>query len=325
MKLLHGAWVSQALYVAAHLGLADLVKDGPRSPEDLAAACGAHAPSLKRLLRALASVGAFAEDDQGRYGQTPLSDCLRSDRPGGQRDLALMTGEEHFRCYAELLYSVRTGRTAFEKLYGKPIFAYLAENERAARIFDGAMVGVHGVESAAMLDAYDFSGVGTLVDVGGGNGSLLSATLKRNPRLQGVLYDRPDVVERARPRLAAEGLADRCRAVGGDFFQEVPTGGDAYLLRHIIHDWDDERSLTILRNIRAALPAAGRVLIVESVIPPGNGPFFGKMLDLTMLVIPGGQERTEEEYRGLLARAGLRLSRVVPTRHEVSVVEAVPA
>jgi hypothetical protein len=324
-RMLTGYWVSQALYVAARLGLADLVKGGPRTPADLAAATGTHPPSLYRLLRALASVGVFAEDAEGRFGQTPLSDCLRSDRPDGQRDLALMNGEEHYHCWGELFYSVQTGRTAFEHLYGKPVFAWLAEHPRAARIFDGAMVGVHGAETAAMLDAYDFGGFGTLVDVGGGNGSLLTATLKRHPRLRGILFDRPDAVERARPLLEAAGVADRCQAVGGDFFRAVPPGGDAYLLRHIIHDWDDDQSLTILKNCRAVMPPHGRLLLVESVIPPGNAPSFGKLLDLTMLVIPGGRERTEEEYRALYERAGFRLTRVVPTPHEVSVIEGVPA
>jgi hypothetical protein len=325
IDMLHGPRVAQGLYVVAYLGLADLVKDGPRSAADLAAATGTHAPSLYRLLRALAGVGVFVEDGQGRFAQTPLSDCLRSDRPDGQRDLALMSGEEHYRCWGELLYSIQTGRNAFEKIYGKPVFDYLAENPRPARIFDGAMVGVHGAETAAMLEGYDFGPFGTLVDVGGGNGSLLTAVLKRYPRLHGVLFDRPDAVERARPLLAAAGVADRCRTVGGDFFREVPAGGDAYLMRHIIHDWDDEKSLMILSRCRAAMPAHGRLLVVEYVIQPGNEPSIAKGLDLTMMVIPGGQERTEAEYRTLYERSGFRLTRVVPTRHEVCVIEGIPA
>jgi hypothetical protein len=325
MRLLSGYWTSQCIYVAAHLGLADLLADGPQSVAQLAEATGTHAPSLYRLLRGLASEGIFAEDAEGRFGLTPLAECLRSDRPDSQRALALMNGEEHYRCWGELLYCVRTGQTAFEKLYGQPIFSWLAGQPRAAQIFDAAMVGVHGAETAAMLDAYDFAAIGTLVDIGGGNGSLLTATLRRHPRLRGVLFDRPDAIERARPLLEQAGVSERCTAIAGDFFQSVPAGGDAYLMRHIIHDWDDGRALAILKNVRRVVPAAGKLLLVEGVVPPGNGRSFTKMLDLTMLVIPGGKERTEGEYRELYAAAGFRLSRIVPTRGEVSVIEGVPA
>jgi hypothetical protein len=324
-EMLTGYWKAQAVSVAAELGLADLLRDEPRTPTQLAEATGTHAPALHRLLRALASLGVFTEDEQGRFALTPLAETLRGDVPGSLRAVAVMMGAEHFRCWGELLYSVQTGRTAFEKLYGEPIFSYLAARPQAARTFDAAMVGIHGRETAAMLDAYDFSGLGTLVDVGGGNGSLLSATLHRHPQLRGVLYDRPDVVERALPALKAAGLEERCRAVGGNFFESVPAGGDAYLLRHIIHDWYDEQALTILRNCRRVMPPHGKLLLVEAVIPPGNGPFWSKFLDLNMLVIPGGMERTEGEYRELLAGAGFRLTRVVPTASEVSVIEGTPA
>lgn len=324
MRMLSGYWVAQSLHVAAQLGLADLVKNGPRAVADLATATGTHTRSLHRLLRTLASVGVFAEDAQGRFGLTPLAECLRSDRPGSQYSVALMMGEEHYRAWGDLLYSVQTGRPAFDRLYGQPIFPYLASNPRAARIFDDAMTGVHGAETADMLDAYDFSGLGTLVDVGGGNGSVLIATLQRNPNLRGILFDRADVVERAKANLDAAGLGGRCAAASGNFFEAVPPGGDAYFMRHIIHDWDDEQSLTILRNCRKAVPASGKLLLVEAVIPPGNEPFFGKLMDLNMLVIPGGLERTEAEYRELFSAAGFRLARIVPTRSWVSVIEAVP-
>jgi hypothetical protein len=324
-QMLTGYCISQCLHVAARLGLADLVKDGPRAAADLAVATGTDAPSLYRLLRALPSVGVFAEDAAGRFGLTPLAEQLRSDVPGSQHAMALMNGEEHYRAWGELLYSVRTGKPAFDRLFGKPIFDYLPEQPEAARTFDAAMVGVHGAETGAMLDAYDFSTFGTLVDVGGGNGSLLTEVLRRHLALKGTLFDRADVVERARPRLASAGLADRCQAVAGNFFESVPPGGGAYLLRHIIHDWDDEKSLTILGNVRKAIPAAGKLLVVEGVVPSGNAPSLTKLLDLTMLVIPGGKERTEAEYRDLFARAEFRLARVVPTRSEVSVIEGVPA
>jgi hypothetical protein len=324
-RLLTGYWIAQAIHVAAQLGLADLLKEGPKTVAHLAEATGAHARSLYRLLRALASEGVFAEDEQGRFALTPLAECLRSDVPSSQRSMAIMNGEEHYRCWGELLYSVQTGQNAFEKLYGQPIFHYLAAHPRQARIFDEGMVGVHGAETKAMLDAYDFRGIATLVDIGGGNGSLLAATLQRYPSLRGMVFDRPDVIERARVSLQAAGLENRCSLMGGNFFETVPAGGDAYLMRHIIHDWNDEQCRTILRHCRKVVPPSGKLLLVESVIPAGNEPCFAKLLDLTMLVIPGGMERTEAEYRQLLASAGFRLQRVVPTSAHVDVIESVPA
>ncbi|HTU90876.1 MAG TPA: methyltransferase [Gemmataceae bacterium] len=324
-RLLTGYWMAQAIHVAAHLGIADLLKDGPQTVAHLAESTGTHARSLYRLLRALASEGVFAEDEQGRFGLTPLGERLRSDIPNSQRWMAIMNGEEHYRCWGELLYSVQTGQNAFEKLYGQPIFQYLASHPRQARIFDEGMVGVHGAETKAMLDAYDFGGIGTLVDVGGGNGSLLLATLERYPSLRGMVFDRPDVIERARSNIKAAGLENRCTLTGGNFFETVPAGGDSYLMRHIIHDWNDEQCRTILRHCRKAVPPAGKLLLIESVIPPGNEPCFAKLLDLTMLAIPGGMERNEAEYRELLASAGFRLARVVPTTANVDVIECVPA
>jgi hypothetical protein len=201
------------------------------------------------------------------------------------------------------------------------VFDFLSQNVEQAKAFDGAMVGVHGRETAAMTDAYDFSGIGVLADVGGGNGSLLTVVLQKYPALRGMLYDLPGVTERAKANLQAAGLADRCQVIGGSFFEAIPAGADAYLMRHIIHDWEDEKATTILRNVHRAIGPSGRLLVVEGVIPPGNGPCFGKLLDLTMLTIPGGQERTEEEYRTLFKAGGFQLTRIVPTLAEVSVIE----
>lgn len=323
LRLISGYWISQAVYVAAKLGLADLVKDGPRSADDLASATRTHGPSLYRLLRALAGVGVFTEDAEHRFGLTPLAECLRGDLPGSQRGLAVMNGEEHYRAYAELLYSVQTGQPGFDRMYGIPIFEFLSKHPEQARTFDEAMVGVHGRETAAMVEAFDLSGVQVLADVGGGNGSLLTAVLQRYPTMQGILYDLPGVIDRARQNIEAAGLANRCRCMAGDFFASVVGGADAYLMRHIIHDWDDERATLILKNVHAVLPPKGRVLVVENVIEPGNSPAFGKLLDLTMLVLPGGKERTAEEYRTLYAAAGFQLTRIVPTRADVSVIEGV--
>ena len=324
LNLLTGYWISQSVHVAAVLGVADHLKDGPKTGAELAAATGAHAHSLYRLLRALASVGVFAEEGNDRWRLTPLAECLLSDRPGSQRSLAIMNGEEHFRAWGDLLYSVRTGNPAFDHVYGQPVFDYLAGNPRAATVFDDAMTGVHGAETAAMVEAFDFTPFGTVIDVGGGNGTVITAILQRYPSVRGILYDRQHVIDRARPHLDTSGVSARCQAVAGDFFAAVPPGGDAYLMRHIIHDWDDGKSLTILRNCRKVMTPAARLLLIETVIPAGNDPCFAKVLDLTMLAIPGGLERTEAEYRALFAAAGFRLGRIVPTKASVSVIEGVP-
>jgi hypothetical protein len=320
-RMLSGYWISQALYVAAKLGLADLLIHGPRTVDDLAQAARTNAPSLYRLLRALASVGVFTEDAQHQFSLTPLAECLRTDRPDSQRSLAIMMGEEHYRAWGELLFSVQTGQIAFDKIYGMPVFEFLSKQPEQARVFDEAMVGVHGRETAAMLDAYDFSGIGVLADIGGGNGSVLIGVLKQYPQMRGILYDLPGVVQRAKAHIEAAGLADRCQVIGGNFFETVPGGADAYLLRHIIHDWDDAKAMRILQNIQQVMGPAGKLLLVEGVIPAGNEPSFTKLLDLTMLVIPGGKERTEDEYRRLFASAGFALTRIVPTTAEVSVIE----
>jgi ubiquinone/menaquinone biosynthesis C-methylase UbiE len=322
-RMITGYWISQAIYAAAKFSIADHLKDGPRPVEQLAAATSTNADALYRLLRALASVGIFAEGPPRRFSLTPMADALRSDVPGSKRALALMSGDEQFRAWAEIDYSIQTGRKAFEKVFGKPVFEYLGEHLDKARIFDAAMVGIHGRESSAVLDAYDFSQIGTLVDIGGGNGSQLTALLKSHAAMKGILFDLPHVIERAKPQIEAAGLANRCSLVTGDFFQNVPEGADAYFMRHIIHDWEDEKSLTILRNCHRAMPPHGKLLLVESVIPPGNEPFGGKFLDLVMLLMPGGKERTKEEYQTLFEEGGFTLSRIVPTDTEVSIIEAV--
>ncbi len=324
-RLISGYWYTQAVYVAARLSLADLLRDGPQSAEDLAAAAGAHAPSLYRLLRALAGLGIFAEDEQRRFRLTPLAECLRSDVPDSLRALALLRGQWQYQAWGELLSSIQTGRPAFEKVHGRPLFDFLAHNPEAGQVFDEAMTGVHGRETQAMLEAYDFTGIDTLADIGGGNGSVLMALLRRYPQMRGILFDVSAVAVRTRARVEAAGLAERCWVVAGNFFESVPAGADAYLMRHIIHDWDDEQSLTILKHCHAALGGRGKLLVVEGVVPPGNEPSPSKFFDLAMLVGPGGMERTEDEFRRLFAAAGFRLTRIVPTCTWVSVIEGEPA
>jgi hypothetical protein len=320
-RMLSAYWISQALYVAAKLGIADLLKDGPTDVRTLAQSTDADPRSLYRLLRALASVGVFSEGDHGWFSLTPVADCLRTDSPGSQRALALMMGEEQYRAWGGLLGSVRTGRSAFETTYGKPIFEYFAERPEQARVFDAAMTSIHGSETAAMIEAYDFSRLGLLADIGGGNGSTLMGILRRLPDLRGLLFDLPNVVARAQKEIAASRLSDRCESVGGSFFESIPKGADAYLLRHILHDWDDEKAIAILKSVHRAMDDKAKLLVVESVIAPGNAPSFGKLLDLAMLVIPGGLERTEEEYRQLFDGGGFRLTRIIPTAAEISVIE----
>ncbi len=324
-QLICGYWNSQCIYVAAKLGIADLLASGPLSVHELAQKTNTHRTSLFRLLRALASLGVFAEEPGQRFALTPTAEPLRRDIPGSQWAMAVMMGEEHYRVWGELLYSVRSGKVAFDRVYGQPVFEYLSQNPEQAAIFDKAMTGVHGRETSAMVDAYDFSSFKAIADIGGGNGSTLCGILKRLPGLHGTLFDLPGVIERAGATVDAAGLADRVHLVAGSFFESVPSGIDAYVLRHIIHDWDEEKALRILANVRQAISEEGRLLVVESVIPPGNEPFFGKLLDITMLVSPGGQERTADEYGDLFGRAGFRLTRIVPTSTEVSVIEGVPA
>ena len=324
LQMLTGYWVSQALITAAKLGLADEIARTPATAAELAPTVGANADALYRLLRMLASVGIFTEQPDGRFTLTPLAEPLRTDQPESVHAFVLLLGDEHYQSWGLLDQAVRTGDCAFEMLYGQPVFEYLAKHPDKAKNFDAAMTGVHGRETAAMLDAYDFSGVKVLADIGGGNGTVIIEALRRNPHLKGMLFDLPHVVERSREAIASARLTDRCSVHGGSFFEAVPSGADAYLMRHIIHDWDDDEALTILKAIRRAIPSDGRLLVIEFVIPPGNEPNFGKLLDLNMFVVPGGRERTEAEYRRLYQQAGFDLTRIVTTARDVSVIEGRP-
>jgi O-methyltransferase domain/Dimerisation domain len=318
-----GYSVSRALYVTAKLGIADLLSAGPRGSDDLAKACGANPGALFRLLRAMASLGLFTEVSPRKFSLTPMGETLKSKQPAAVRETVLaLAGSWGWASFAEFEYAVRTGKPGFEKALGMNAFEYLSKNPEEGALFNDAMIGVHGPEPAAVAKAFDFSGLGTLVDVGGGTGSLIAAILKANPKLKGVLFDMPHVEKPARDRLASMGLVDRCRVEAGSFFDSVPAG-DGYVLSHIIHDWDEPRCLKILGNCLRANPKA-KVMIVEMVIPPGDAPHPGKMLDLMMLNVPGGMERTGAEYGELLGKAGYRMTRVVPTESAVSVVEGVP-
>jgi len=327
MQTLGACFISQAAYVAAKLGVADLLVENPKPVAEIAAACGADERSLYRVLRTLAMAGIFLETEPRVFANTPASETLRSDAPNSLRDAAIWIGEEpHWRVYGEMLYSVRTGEAAWKRVHGQDAFPYLFETDRElGDIFNRAMKSFSGTTIPAIIEAYDFSGVGVLADVAGGYGHLLAGVLNRYPQMKGVLFDVPYVLEGAPDLLEKEGVADRVELVRGDFFESIPVRADAYMLKHVIHDWYDEQNIKIMKNIRASMPDDGKVLILDMVIPEGNEPHFGKILDLEMLVSPGGVERTETEFRELLAASGFRLERVVPTKSIVSIVEAVKA
>lgn len=328
LDLIIGYWVSQLIHVAAKLGLADLLKGGPKSPAELARSAGADARALHRALRALASVGVFAERKDGRFALTPLAATLRSDRPDSMHAFAMMMVEDYnWEAWGDVLQSVKTGQTAFDRVHSMRIFDYLGKHPEKARIFGESMTSISGTENAAVVAACDFSKAGTVVDVGGSHGHLLAAILKANPRLKGILFDLPPVLEQARkaPYVSGREMAGRIELAPGDFFQSVPEGADAYIMKYILHDWDDDLCVEILENCRRAMAPNGRVLVVDTVIPSGNDPHWGKLLDINMLVGTGGRERTRSEFVQLFARAGLKLKRLISTACPLSIVEGVSA
>jgi hypothetical protein len=322
LQMIQGFWVSRAIWVAAELGIADLLKCGAMDSEQLAHATGTEARSLYRLMRALASVGVFAEDQMQRFALTPIGDTLRTDVAGSLRLLCIeLLGGNHYGAWEELLYSVKTGAIAFDHVFGVNKWKFNAEHPDEAAAFDQAMASFNSMIAGAVVASYDFSSCQTIVDVGGGNGSLLAAILRANPSLHGVLADLPHLLDGGKRRLRAEGVAERCAVVATDFFKSVPKG-DTYLLKWIIHDWDDKKAEAILKTCRAGLNAGGRVLLVESIVESHNGTSLAKFMDLAMLVMTGGRERTESEYRSLLGRAGLRITSIISTGTELSLIVA---
>ena len=323
-QMILGGLMQKSIWTAAKLGIADLLAEKSQTAEEIAVATDTHAPSLYRVLRFLAMAGIFAEKSDGKFELTPVAELLCSDAPNSMRDYAIMMGEDWiWQAYGELMHTVKTGEIAHDKVQGMSSFEYYAQNEEVGKIFNRAMTNLSLLSAPAIVEGYDFSGINKLVDIAGGHGLLLAAILKANPHLQGILFDLPFVIEGAGELLENEGVTARTEKVSGDFFESVPAGADAYLMKHIIHDWNDEQSVKILRNIRRAMNDDGKVLIAEMVVPEGNEPSPAKGLDLVMLTIEGGKERTAEEYRQLLAAAGLNLSRIIPTRSPFSIVEAI--
>jgi hypothetical protein len=319
-------WMSRVVFVAAQLGLADHLADGPKTAAELAQPTHTHAKSLRRLMRTLASLGILSEDADHRFELTPLGAALKTGAPGAARSTILaVAGQWVWRAWEEFPHSVETGGTAMEKAWGMPIFDFLGQHPQEASYFSEAMVGFHGNEPPAVTAAYDFSRFETIVDVGGATGNLLTTILARHPKPRGVLFDLPHVVRDAPALIKERGQTDRVTIEAGSFFETVPAGGDAYLMSHIIHDWNEDQCLTILGHCRKVIKPDGRLLLIEMVLPAGNAQHPGKMLDMVMLALPGGEERTEQEYGELLSRAGFRLIRVVPTESAVSIVEACPA
>jgi hypothetical protein len=326
LGLLPGAWVAQSISVVARLGIADLLDQRPRTCDELAAQCGAHGPSLYRVMRALASLGLFTEDRRGRFHLTRIGRCLRTDAPDSMRAVAIYAGSDrHWRAWGDLQHSVRTGQSAFEHQTGRPAYDFYQSDPDAAALFNATMT-VYATPFASAVASADLGDARTVVDVGGGHGTVLAAVLRAHPTLRGVLFDLPEVIRGAPSGLAAAGIAARVDLVGGSFFEAVPSGGDVYLLTSILHNWDDERAIAILRACRRAMAGSGRLLVAEYLVRPGNAPSIAKLMDLEMLVhFSGGRERTAAEYRALFEAAGFRLERVQTTLYSVSILEGVCA
>ncbi|OUL33328.1 methyltransferase [Nostoc sp. T09] len=324
LNLITSYRVTQTIHVAAKLGIADLLKNAAKSSQELANETATNASALYRILRALASIGIFQEVEHDLFELTPLGQSLRSDVPGSMRAWAMMVGgEHHWQPWGELLHSVQTGKPAFDHVFGMGPFEYYNQKPEAGQTFQLALSGLTQIVNSQIVTNYDFSSIRKIVDIGGGQGSLLSGILETNPGIQGVLFDQPSVIEKATPLFKNKTVYKRCELVAGDFFDSVPTGGDAYILKHIIHDWDDEGSVKILRNCHKAMSEDGKLLVVEMVIPDGNTPFYGKFLDIEMLVGYSGKERTANEYQKLFAKAGFQLTHIFRTEALVSVIEGV--
>src|ERR1051325_7928643 len=325
LQIISGFWISRAVYVIAKLGIPDLLKSGPKTAEELASETSMHAPSLYRILRALASVGVIRSDEGKRFALTPLTETLVTDAPGSLRWFAISElGQEHYPAWGNLMYSVKTGEIALDNFFGIDIWEYFRQNPEDAAVCNNSMSGVTAATNESITSLYDFAGFKKLVDVGGGHGGLITSLLKSNPHLKGVLFDAPQVIEGSRARIEAAGLADRCETVAGDFFKTVPEGGDAYIMKWIMHDWDGERAITILKNCRKQMPSNGRIILVDSVGPDTDEPHFSKFIDLNMLVMTGGKERTAKEFEQLLSASGFKLLRVIPTDLPTSIVEGAP-
>ncbi len=325
LQLLNGAYVAGAVSCLAQLGVPDLVESGAKTAEELAAQTGTNPQALYRLLRATASVGVLAEGPERTFSETPMSAVLRANANPSLRAMAVMGGREwHGRAWSHLDYCVRTGKQALDHIYGVHIFEYLKQHPEEARIFDDAMTALSMIDGPAVAEAYSFDGIHSIVDVAGGHGFLLSTIMARHPHLKGTLYEAPHVLEGCRNGPLTS-VMDRCTLTSGDMFSSVPQGADAYLMKHIVHDWPDAECIRLLTACRKGVNPGGKLLVVDCVIQPGNNFSPGKFLDLQMLIFPGGCERTDKQFRELFAASGWRLNRIIPTAAAESIMEGVPA
>jgi SAM-dependent methyltransferase len=318
-----GYWVSQAIYVAAKLGIADLLKDGPQSCVALAAATGSNAPSLFGLMRALASVGVFSHVKRDSFALSRLAESLQTHAPASLRAMVITVGEIHYQACGNLLHSIQTGSPAFNNAFGANLFDYLGQHIAAADAFNQGMTNASSMLAYAVLMAYDFAGISSIVDIGGGQGKLLEKILQFNPDIRGTVFDMASTIERANEQPGNNARRRRCSYVAGDFFSSVPQGADAYVLSSVIHDWDDNRAITILRNCRRAMTKNSKILLVEMIVPDAASASFSKLIDLNMLVMNGGRERTTAEFCALLNATDYKLTRIVPTMAPQSVIEAI--
>lgn len=323
MQLLFGGLTQQCICAATKLKIADLVAEQPQTITELAAKTNSDKDALYRVLRMLSSVGIFKQEDD-KFGLTPMASLLRSDAPNSMYSFALMIGEDWmWRNWGELMYSIQTGKIAHNKVYGMSSFEFFASNTKAGTVFNNAMTNLSKEAVAPIVEAYDFSGVSKIADIAGGHGMLLSGVLKAYPQASGVLFDLATVIEGANSLLEKEGVRDRVEVVPGDFFESIPVGADVYIMKHIIHGCDDAKSIKVLQNVRSAMKKNSKVLIIEMVVPEGNEPSPSKILDILMIIMQGGKERTEKEYKMLLEAADLNLTKIVPTKSSYSIVEAV--
>lgn len=324
LQLTIGYMPAMCLNIVAKLGVADLLTRGPENVQEIARATQTNEDALYRVLRALSTTGVFQELEGRKFAQTPASDLLRADHPHSLRAAVVFLPDPmHFHSYANLMHSVKTGEPTAVPTFGKPLFEYLQNDPEESEVFNAAMVNGTQVMIPAVLAAYDFTGIRTLVDVGGGHGSVLASVLQKYPDMKGILFDLDHVAAGADTLFKKMGVADRAGTIAGDFFKSVPAGGDAYIMKNIIHDWDDDKCAIILRNIRQALNSQkdGRLLILDNVVPAEPVPHPSKWFDIEMLALPGGRERTEDEFRALLDNSGWRLTRIVPTPSFAAVIE----
>lgn len=325
-RLINGYQITQAIHVAATLGLADHLKDGPRSSDELASLVKAHPATLYRLLRALAAVGIFHEDEERRFSLTPMGDCLRSDSPTPVGGWAALVGRPYvWQAWGHLLHSVKTGENAFSSLHGESVWQYRAGLADESAIFDQAMTALSRGGAEALVQAYDFGQFRHIADIGGGRGQAIAGILTAHPTMRGTLFDQPHVVDKARAVLSRAGVIDRCDIVAGSFFEAVPADADAYMMRAVLHDWEDDEVVSILKVCRKAMKATSTLLVLEQIVAPPNEGLIGKFSDLNMLVLPRGRERTCKEFASLFAAAGLTLVSTAAAGPRFNVIEVKPS